>query len=175
MNIRIIPIGDIQPNILDIITRELNRRFKSKFILDSKINIPDSSYDKFRDQYNAEMLLNELEKIKNPNEKIVGVTSYDIYSGDLNFAFGEARKDVAIVSTNRLNPTFYGKPQNFDLLIKRTLKEVIHEIGHMFGLPHCHNHECVMYFANSVSYVDDKKDEFCKECTLKMSMEGIKI
>jgi len=82
---------------------------------------------------------------------------------------------ASVVSTARLDPQFYGNPANFELLIERALKEAVHETAHMFGLKHCRNPECVMSFSNSVSYVDDKKDDFCRECSVKISMEDIRI
>ncbi len=173
MRIKLVQVGDVQPNILKVIERELNRRFKSKFFLGEKIEIPKNAYNKFKDQYDAEIVIKTIE----PEEcdKVIGVTSHDLYYGNLNFVFGVAGKNVCIVSTARLDPKFYGNSPNFDLLIKRTLKEIIHELGHMFGLEHCSNPKCVMSFSNSVAYVDEKSDEFCSNCMLKISTEGIVI
>lgn len=175
MKIKILQLGEIQSNILDIIANNLNKRFKNKFYFGGGIDIPENSYDKFKDQYDSETILKTLKNEIGENEKVVGITSKDIYFGELNFVFGLSAEDVCVVSTARLDPQFYGNPANFDVLIKRVLKEIIHEVGHMFGLEHCKNLECVMNFSNSVSYVDDKKDKFCKDCTLKISMEDIKI
>jgi len=175
MKIRVFQIGDVQPNIIKIIVDTLNKRFKSKFVMDKKIDIPEEAYDKYRNQYNSEIILKSLKKHIAADEKAVGITSNDIYAKDLNFIFGQSYEDVCIVSTSRLDPKFYNLPQNFELLIKRTLKETIHEIGHMFGMTHCKNPECVMSFSNSIAYVDDKADTFCKDCTLKMTMNGVVI
>lgn len=175
MKIKILEVGEIQSNILDIIANNLNKRFKNKFYFGGKIDIPENSYDKFKDQCDSETILKTLKNEMGKNEKVVGITSKDIYFGELNFVFGMSAEDVCVISTARLDPQFYENPANFDVLIKRVLKEIIHEVGHMFGLKHCSNQICVMNFSNSVSYVDDKKDEFCKDCTLKISMEDIRI
>ncbi|HDI02624.1 MAG TPA: hypothetical protein ENF95_00640, partial [Candidatus Aenigmarchaeota archaeon] len=150
LRIKLVQVGTIQPNILDVIVRELNRRFKSKFFIGEKVEIPAKAYDKFKEQYDAEMVVKALE-VKDC-DKVIGVTSHDLYYKNLNFVFGVAGKDTCIVSTARLDPKFYGNSPNFDLLIKRTLKEIIHELGHMFGLEHCSNPKCVMSFSNSVAY-----------------------
>ena len=175
MKIKIVQVGEIQPNIMDIIVNSLNRRFKNKFYFGGKIRLPEDSYDKFKNQYNAETVMNSLKGYKGSDDKIIGITSNDLFTKDLNFVFGLAGNAESVVSTARLEPQFYGNPANFELLIERTLKEVVHETGHMFGMKHCRNPECVMSFSNSVSYVDDKKDDFCRECSMKISMEDIRI
>jgi len=46
-------------------------------------------------------------------------------------------------------------------------KEVIHELGHIFGLPHCKN-KCVMQFSNSLAEAMEKPSHFCQECIKKL-------
>ena len=46
---------------------------------------------------------------------------------------------------------------------ERILKETIHELGHTFGLKHCHNN-CVMRFSNSLADTDKKPVKFCASC-----------
>lgn len=175
MKVKILQVGEIQPNILDLIVKDLNKRFKSKFFVGGKIKIPEDAYDKFKNQYDAEVILNVLKGHKEDSDKILGITSNDCYTSDLNFVFGLATGETGVVSTARLDPEFYGGSANFELIIKRTLKEVIQEIAHMFGIKNCGNPECVMSYSSSISYVDDKNNDFCKDCTLKISMEGIEI
>ncbi|MCD6368053.1 MAG: archaemetzincin family Zn-dependent metalloprotease [Candidatus Aenigmarchaeota archaeon] len=175
MKIEIIPIGDVNIDILKAVVDELNREFKSKIYIGEKMDIPKNSLNTYRGQYDAEIILKEIEERKKSDEKAIGITSEDIYTSELNFVFGLAKKDVAVVSISRLNPEFYGEHRNFDILVRRTKKEIIHELGHLFELAHCDNPRCVMSFSNSVSDVDDKSEEFCERCTMKMSMEGIQI
>ncbi len=44
------------------------------------------------------------------------------------------QNDVAVVSTRRLSPERIESDRDYDLLIKRTLKVSLHEIGHNLGL-----------------------------------------
>jgi archaemetzincin len=175
MKIKIVQVGEIQPNILDLIVKNLNRRFNSKFFLGGKMKLPEEAYNKFKKQYDADIIMKAVGREKSNADKVLGLTSNDLYSRDLNFVFGVASEETGVVSTARLDPQFYGEAANFEMLIERTIKEVVHEVAHMFGLKHCSNPECVMSFSNSISYVDDKKNDFCKECTLKISMEGTNI
>ncbi len=173
--IKLIKIGEVPKKIMDILEEELNKRFKSKFTVGKKIDLPKEAFDKYKEQYNAEVILEKLKGLKKNNKGVIGITEKDIYVRGLNFIFGLTKNGTGMVSTARLKEEFYDRGKNFELLMERLLKETIHEIGHLFGLSHCKNSTCVMSFSNSISYVDDKRDEFCKECTLKMSMEGIQI
>jgi archaemetzincin len=80
-----------------------------------------------------------------------------------------------IVSTSRLRPEFYDSKPNAGLLEERTVKEVIHEIGHYFGLDHCENSKCIMNFSPSVFDVDKKGKEFCDDCKIKLMTRGINL
>jgi len=173
--IKIVEVGEIQPNIAEILTKNLNRRFKNKFYFGGRVKIPSNSHNKFKNQYNTETLLEYLEGHKEKGEKIIGLTSKDIYSKDLNFLFSACSGEVSLVSTARLDPEFYGEPKNFEKLVERTKKEMIGMLGLMFGLKKCGESSCVMAPAKSVSYLDDKKDDFCNNCHIKISMEDIRI
>ena len=105
------------------------------------------SYAPERRQHHATLLLATLLRhLPEPGGKIVGVTALDLFIPVLTFVFGQSQLDgsAAIVSTHRLYNEFYGLPANEDLLRARTLKEVVHEVGHAFGLVHCREQRCVM-------------------------------
>jgi len=93
-----------------------------------------------------------------------------LYAEDLNFIFGQAQSpgDIAVISIHRLDPLFYRQPPNKKLLIERAMKEVIHEIGHTFGLKHCQNSSCVMSFSNTIFDVDKKTKDLCEVCKLQL-------
>ena len=44
----------------------------------------------------------------------------------------------------------------------RIAKEAIHELGHSFGLFHCNNKRCVMYFSNPSTILISKTEPFAK-------------
>ncbi len=88
----------------------------------------------------------------------------------LTFVFGQSQLDGAgaVVSTYRLQNEFYGLPSNDELLFERAVKEVIHELGHAFGLVHCPDYLCVMSAATYVEDVDLKQAELCRECRTQL-------
>ncbi|MGV9200035.1 MAG: archemetzincin, partial [Promethearchaeia archaeon] len=73
-----------------------------------------------------------------------------------------------LISLARLRPEFYGSQSNKEIFRERTLKEAIHELGHTFGLEHCHN-RCIMSFSNNLQQTDDKPPKFCKDCKEKLN------
>jgi archaemetzincin len=68
-----------------------------------------------------------------------------------------------------LRDEFYGLPPNPAALKSRLVKEAVHELGHTFGLVHCPNACCVMYFSNSLGDTDRKGPGFCSACKARLS------
>jgi predicted Zn-dependent protease len=84
-------------------------------------------------------------------------------SHPFGYAFPEER--VAVVSTVHLAP----QPCSPRLIEERLCKEVIHEAGHVLGLPHCMNESCVMHYSQVLQDTDAKGCGFCPQCALELS------
>jgi len=99
-------------------------------------------------------------------ERVVGVADVDLYVSRLNFVFGEADvgSGTTIVSLCRLRQEYYGLAPDGVLFLERATKEIVHEVGHTFGLGHCPNNKCVMHFSNSLADTDLKEAHFCDKC-----------
>jgi archaemetzincin len=84
--------------------------------------------------------------------------------------FGQAHIDgmVSAIYLPRLRQEFYGLKPDKSLFYQRIVKEAIHELGHAFGLKHCNNAMCVMYFSNSLPDTDIKQNSFCDICRTKI-------
>ncbi|MBS3815923.1 MAG: archaemetzincin family Zn-dependent metalloprotease [Hadesarchaea archaeon] len=140
----------------------------------AKLKPAKSAYDSERNQYNASDLLkfakNEMKN--HERKKFLILTDVDLYSSELNFVFGQADcpGSFAIVSLHRLNPIFYDQNNDEELFLLRATKEVVHEIGHTFGLGHCTDPKCVMSFSNSILAVDQKKKLLCGDCREKLGI-----
>ena len=84
-----------------------------------------NSYDAERKQYYSTGILKELLHNFPPDAlKAIGIVPFDMFIPILTFVFGEAQLDgkVAVVSTARLEQTFYGLPSNQPLLDRRLIK-----------------------------------------------------
>ena len=133
----------------------------------SEVHDVGFAYDSVRRQYAARELLDLVVAQAEPaHVRALGFTDLDLFIPQLNFVFGLARIGGcgAIVSTHRLKPEFYGYSSDILLLISRTKKEVVHELGHTLGLQHCANRRCVMSFSNHIGEVDAKGERFCPRC-----------
>jgi archaemetzincin len=119
-----------------------------------------------RGQYHSTAILQRLERMGDPDARVLGVTALDLYVPVLTFVFGEAQLEgnTAVVSTARLRDEFYGLPRRDDLLQERLLKEAVHELGHTFGLRHCPDWRCVMASSHAVERLDIKTADFCHGC-----------
>lgn len=127
----------------------------------------DSAYDASRRQSNSTALLAQvLQGKEDPSKKRIALVDVDLFIPVLTFVFGEAQLNgtAAIVSTHRLSNQFYGLPKNHNLMLERLEKEIVHELGHTFGLYHCHQFECVMRSSTYVEEIDMKRVYPCEGC-----------
>jgi len=127
------------------------------------------AYNPERKQYFSSKLLAFLEKVER-EERVVGIADVDLYVPRLNFVFGEADivSGKAIVSLFRLRQEYYGLAPDEALFLQRANKEIVHELGHTFGLGHCSDNKCVMHFSNSLADTDLKEAHFCTKCRPKI-------
>lgn len=123
--------------------------------------------DPFRNQYLASSIISKLNS-QPPQDtvKIVGITDIDIFEPVFEYLFGEAQLDglCALVSTFRLHNKLYGLKEDKELFFERLYKEVVHEVGHAFGLIHCFAPMCVMNPSTYIEQIDSKSHEFCDSC-----------
>lgn len=166
--LRIVPFGKIPKEVLEELSEELRYPFKTLSDILEPRELPKELYNALRDQCLAEPILGFL--LKKFKGNVLAITNCDLYAEGLNFIFGQAQLNgrVAMISIHRLSPEFY-KQQDKKLLVKRAVKEAVHEVGHaLFGLKHCNNPKCVMSFSNTIFDVDRKSKEICKKCKLKV-------
>lgn len=166
--IYLVPVGKIEEWILDTLEDHLEKTFKCQVEKGESLDLPEEAYDSNRNQYFSPSILEKLRQALKPAkpEKILAISDVDLYVEGLNFVFGEAELGghFAIISLARLHQSFYGFPENKTLFLERAKKEAVHELGHTFGLRHCHDSECVMHFSNSLQDTDRKRTSFCSRC-----------
>lgn len=168
----ITPVGDVDLSLLDWLRGELRSVFNEEVRVGAGMPVPRESFFRERRQYLAPFILDRL-KPPPGDSRVLAVTDVDIFAPGLNFIFGQADLGGrrAIISVARLRPEFYSLPPDRRLLRERTLKEAVHELGHTYGLGHCRNPECVMYFSNSLADTDRKSASYCQECMRQSSLK----
>ncbi len=169
MLVDIVPIGDIPARV----KREASAGLRSVYDCDVTVHanqsIPEGAFDRSRNQYRAEQFI-ELASRVGRGEKNIGITAKDLYYRRRNYVFGLAylNGNGSVISTYRLQTSTDGgittKPAE-DVFADRVRKEVVHEIGHTFGLEHCDNSKCVMSFSPTVREVDVKEENLCGTCS----------
>lgn len=131
-------------------------------------------YSESRGQYfSTEIILEASKFTTHLNGKVLLLTDVDLYVPVLTFIFGEAqlRGKHSVISMCRLHEEFYSGKTNNELLYKRALKEVLHELGHNLGLIHCKDWDCVMHSSLAVEEVDIKGSSFCRECRSELVLD----
>ncbi|PJA76733.1 hypothetical protein CO151_02135 [bacterium CG_4_9_14_3_um_filter_65_15] len=139
---------------------------------------PADAFSRDRRQYSAVTILNMLQDppLTMPHRR-VGVTDVDLFLPVFAHVLGSAQLQgqVGVASFHRLRPEFLDDRPNPQVLRLRILKEVLHELGHTFGLVHCQVPWCAMSASLLPEHVDLKDPSFCESCCgrLDVPRDGI--
>jgi len=105
---------------------------------------------------------------------LVAITMEDLYpEPSWSFVFGMAslRERVGVQSFARQDPAFFGEPREDgwqQLALRRATWTLVHEISHMFGLPHCTYWSCVIAGSNHQAEADRQPLHPCPVCLRKL-------
>jgi len=171
-SILIVPIRPVDHAELSALAAPLANAFELPVSIEESNYIdPSFAFDTYRNQFNSNSILSYLlEQFPLHRGKIIGITAVDLFVPVLTYVFGEAQLDgkAAVLSSFRLREELFGLDPNPELEHTRLFKEAIHELGHTFGLIHCHTPECVMHSSTSAEEIDVKGSVFCETCEQAM-------
>lgn len=170
--IHVVPINTVDVAFLDRLAPCLEERFLAGARVERSLVVPRSTLNSARGQLFVATLTTKVQRAHPDAQAVLlAITDFDLYKTSHRFVFGDAdeAQSVAVVSVHRLRSEFYGEPTDDNLLFQRTLKECIHELGHAFGLKHCYNARCAMYYSNSIFETDNKMPHFCEICDRRLS------
>jgi archaemetzincin len=172
VSIVVIAIDKVDKEAIGLLRDNLSRAFKRRVSIGRAMPEPRYAFDKGRGQYLSTAILNSImaQKEYAGYEKVLGVFDRDLYASGLNFVFGEAGEKGAVISLTRLRQGFYNLPEDKGIFQKRVLTEAVHELGHTYGLGHCKNSGCVMFFSNSIDDTDRKGPELCPRCKGRLGL-----
>jgi len=175
--ILIVPTGDVDPQLLAAVGREIERVFRALPEVRPLLSDLSFAFDAGREQYHSTPILQRLAEALPPGSlKVLALTDVDLFIPILTHVYGEAQLGGAacIVSTHRLNsgPETLRSP---DLAVGRVVKEAIHELGHTFKLRHCPDAACIMHYCRSESDVDRKSNNLCRYCRVMLDDELSRI
>lgn len=167
----LVAIGNVPAQALDWVENATAEWFPLPIRRLPPLAIPAGAYDAKRGQYQSVEIMKMLaQHAPSDASRVLGVTDVDLAIPMLSFLFGQAQFDgpVAVVSLCRLHQEFYGLPPEEALLRERTAKEVLHELGHTFGLVHCSEPTCAMSLATHIELVDAKAEQYCTRCGMRL-------
>jgi archaemetzincin len=170
-NITLITFAFLEKDFLDNIFKALQQEFQCSINLKEGHLDLSEFYDAERRQYNGNYLIKEVDSLYSSNStKSIGLFNIDLFIPILTFIFGQAflNGNTSIVSLFRLNNERYGMIINDNLFLDRVIKEIIHELGHTFGLTHCYTPTCVMRASTYVEDIDQKSQHFCSKCKINV-------
>lgn len=122
------------------------------------IPLVESAYSADREQYRSTPIIQALADRRPPDAlAVLGLTDQDLYAEGLNFVFGEGslRHRCGVYSLRRL------ETPDGPLFLRRSLKLVCHEAGHILSIGHCTAWCCVMNGANTLNEMDRQPLHLC--------------
>ncbi|MDN3694842.1 archaemetzincin [Chryseobacterium tructae] len=102
---------------------------------------------------------------------LMGITERDLFpKPEWNYVFGFASYEngVGVTSIYRF-ANGHLTDSNFNKSLTRLMKISSHEIGHMFGISHCLNANCVMNGTNTLTETDFHYARACSLCQRKLN------
>lgn len=166
-NILLISHGHFEGTCLETIAKDISGEFKYPILIKESHADLNEYFDPARRQYDGNKLIKFLNTLPEPDTvKTIGLFRVDLFIPILTYIFGQAifKGNTGIASNYRLKNEQYGLPRNDTLLLERFRKVIIHELGHTFGLMHCHDPSCVMRSSTYVEDIDQKNHNLCSKC-----------
>lgn len=168
----LVSCGLFEKKLTSRVAEDVSREFQySVELRECSLDI-SKFYNPGRRQYEANSLLTMISQ-RAPADamKVIGMLRVDLYIPILTYIFGQAKLNgkTGVVSLYRLRNEHYGLLPDYELLIDRFSKVIIHELGHTFGLIHCSNPVCVMRSSTYVEDLDQKGKPFCFRCRAELN------
>ncbi|NOY38039.1 MAG: archaemetzincin family Zn-dependent metalloprotease [Chlorobi bacterium] len=170
-DILLISYGHFEKDFLEKLAGDVTREFFYPVYIEAGHIDFNDYYDPERRQYDGNKLINVIDTVfSSYNSKRIGLFDVDLFIPIFTYIFGQAvfNGNTGIASLYRLRNEHYGMKKDDNLLLDRFRKVIIHELGHTFGLIHCHMPTCVMRSSTYVEDLDQKSHHLCLKCRTRM-------
>ena len=165
-SVELVSVGAVPPVLLRQAAQRLERILGRQVALSGGSVDVAPALDLVRRQYLASRVL-EILSDPPPRRGVrrIGVTHLDLFLPVFTHLCGYAQLggEVGVVSTFRIYPESGADPE---LLLERTVKEILHELGHTLGLVHCLAPWCAMHPSRWPEEIDLKDLAYCPACAL---------
>jgi predicted Zn-dependent protease len=169
MRLTLVPFESAHPDLVRDIAKRLRAVLPWKFVVAAVVPEPRAQDESVA--LDVAQVLSLLPAGARHDELAVGITARDLstaeYASVLGYAAPERR--VAVVSLLRLAEGTTHVRGGRRRLSERAAKEVLHEAGHLLGLPHCEGGNCVMQYSQALHDTDIKPCRYCTACLKELS------
>ena len=165
--ISLISFGHIEKGFLEWVARDVEQEFMLPVKTKAEYLDLSDFFDPSRRQYNGNALLKKIDtSFASEAVTTIGLFNVDLFIPILTYIFGQAYLNgrAGVVSMFRMSNERYGLKMDDHILLDRFRKEIIHELGHTFGLIHCYEPDCVMHASTYAEDLDQKGHKLCKQC-----------
>ncbi len=167
--IGVVALGDLPGLIPRSIAAHIQGMLHVEVDVLPPLAVPSTAFDHERLQYSASRLIRHLETVPLALcDKVVGVLDVDLFVPLFTYVLGEAQQGGkhALVSVCRLRTQGVNPPSLLSLLMERSSKVALHELGHLYNLHHCTDPRCIMHFAGSLQDLDETLLDYCTYCRI---------
>jgi len=162
------PLGTASRGEVAVVKSNLEATYNCTVTILPDQPLPQEAWYEPRKRWRADRILDALEAVTPRDyDKVLALTERDIsvpkepYPDWGIFGLGQMGGRPAVVSTFRLHR---GRASE-GLFRDRLEKVALHEVGHLFGLPHCPTAGCLMEDAKgTIATVDRGGKTFCATC-----------
>ncbi len=169
--VTLIAVGPLETSIFAPLSEPLSSLFGRRVEVGEALPLPKYAFNPTRDQYHASSILKRVEEHRDHKwEAVLALTEVDLFVPEVPFVFGESDRSTrsALISVARFRPEMGSTELRHDLLVRRLLSEVVHQMGLLRGLAHCPNNRCVLYAAGTVNEVDKRGATLCANCRKRL-------
>lgn len=178
------PFGNIAQEEVDSVKLSIEKMYDFDVVVLNNHSMPKNAYTEIRyPRYRADTLVQWLSENKPDSiDIVIGLTNKDIsitkykkgtkeikepswqYRDFGIYGLGRVNGTACVVSSNRLHKN--GSRKQF---FTRLTRISCHEIGHVLGLHHCTEKECLMNDANeTITTIDKSTGVLCESCWKKI-------
>lgn len=161
----VIPFDLLDPMIAPVVAANL-QTITGRFIrVVSPRSLPEYAYMATRRQFDATKIIAELATDADGAPFKLGIIRHDLCVPILTYVYGESQIGgrAAIISSHRLFDS------RTEVVYERIAKIGIHEVGHLFGLNHCWELDCLMRFSKQIEQLDQLPTSFCRACAFEFN------
>ena len=173
--VRLVPLGDVEPALMEAVAKAIEARVEAKVEIAPRAELPLAAFYKPRKRWRAEKLLDALAAEPEGAWKVVGVTNAEISTtkGAI-FDWGIAGLGMMGGKACVVSAYLYKKHSKTKAVMLRRFADCgVHELGHTLGMPHCESKGCVMADAkgNAIKSADQSSGNYCEPCR-ELAPEG---